>query len=444
VGQEDIVTDDERFRRQVASMEKELMLAAVRQHELRESVEKLKAELEAKNARLVREIAGRKRAEKEALRMQKLDSLRILAGGIAHDLNNIMVAVEANAGLALKAVGSDSPASDYLIGIEKASEKVVAFSKQIRSFTGKAETEKEPVQLNEVIKDTVALLLASISNKADLECSLPDDLPIIIANPQNMQQVVMNLIINASDALGKDHGTIKVSTGKICADRGYLDSLNPTGLPEGDYIYFEVSDTGCGMSLETRRRIFEPFYTTKFTGRGLGLSAVLRIVSVHGGAIGLESKEGQGTTFRVLLPLPAKPVEVAATKPVSEDVWRGKGTILLVDDDKDILLMAKMVLETAGYNVLAAEDGPRAIEIFREKANSISAVITDQIMPLVRGDEVAKEVRKMRGDINILLLSGFNEIDLTDISGGPGNTAFLEKPYKVTRLLEAVQDILKT
>jgi CheY-like chemotaxis protein len=355
-----------------------------------------------------------------------------------------MVAVEANAGLALKAVGSDSPASDYLIGIENAAEKVVAFSKQIRSFTGKAETEKEPVQLNEVIKDTVALLLASISNKADLECSLPDDLPIIIANPQNMQQVVMNLIINASDALGKDHGTIKVSTGKICADRGYLDSLNPTGLPEGDYIYFEVSDTGCGMSLETRRRIFEPFYTTKFTGRGLGLSAVLRIVSVHGGAIGLESKEGQGTTFRVLLPLPAKPVEVAATKPVSEDVWRGKGTILLVDDDKDILLMAKMVLETAGYNVLAAEDGPRAIEIFREKANSISAVITDQIMPLVRGDEVAKEVRKMRGDINILLLSGFNEIDLTDISGGPGNTAFLEKPYKVTRLLEAVQDILKT
>ncbi|HLB25778.1 MAG TPA: ATP-binding protein, partial [Nitrospirota bacterium] len=296
---------------------------------------------------------------------------------------------------------------------------------------------------NDVVQDTTHFLMASISKSADLEYSLSDDLPAIMAGPQNMQQIVMNLIINASDAIGDDKGTIKVSTGKIRADRKYLDSLHPTGLAEGEYLYIEVSDTGCGMSPETRRRIFEPFYTTKFTGRGLGLSAVFGIVSAHGGAIGLETEEGCGTTFRVLLPLPAEPVEVAAAKPVSEDIWSGKGTILVVDDEKDSLLMAKTVLEGAGYSVLTAEDGSEAIEIYRKNSGTISAVIMDLIMPRVRGDEAAKKIRKIRDDINIILLSGYHEIDLTELTRGPGKTSILGKPYRITKLLTEVQDILK-
>jgi CheY-like chemotaxis protein len=265
-----------------------------------------------------------------------------------------------------------------------------------------------------------------------------------MADPQNMQQIVMNLIINASDAIGDSKGTIRVSTEKIRADRKYLDSLHPARLPEGDYVYVEVSDTGSGMSPEIRMKIFEPFYTTKFTGRGLGLSAVFGIVSAHGGAIGLETAEGRGATFRVLLPVPAKPVEVAATeKPVSEAVWSGKGTILLVDDEESALKLAKKVLESAKYTVLTAADGSEAIEVFREKAGSISAVIMDLIMPHVRGDEAAKEIRKIKDDINILLVSGYHDIDLTELKRGPGRTALLEKPYRIDKFLGAVQDILK-
>ncbi len=432
--------DDERLRKRTAAMNQELMLSAVRQHKLKEAVEKL---LEAKTARLEEEIAERKRAEAEALNMQKLESLRVLAGGIAHDLNNLMVAVMGNAGLALRALPAGSPAREFVADIEKATEKVTNFSKQILSFTSKVVAVKEPVQLNQVVEDTAHFLMASISKTASLEYSLSDNLPIIMAEPQNMQQIVMNLVINASDAIGDGEGTIKVSTGKMHANRKYLDTLHPTGRPEGEYVYVEVKDTGCGMSPETRERIFEPFYTTKFTGRGIGLSGVFGIVSAHGGAIGIESEEGYGATFRVLLPVPANTVEAVTIKPVSEDIWTGKGSILVVDDDEDSLLMAKKVLESAGYNVLTAGDGTEAIKIYHKNSDSISAVILDLIMPHVRGDEAAKEIRKIRDDVNILLLSGYHEIDLTELTGGPGKTAILGKPYKVNKLLAAIKDILK-
>jgi PAS domain S-box-containing protein len=389
------------------------------------------------------DLTERKRAEAESRSLQKLESLRVLAGGIAHDLNNLMVAIMGNAGLALHALPPGSPAWEYVADIEKSTEKVTNFSKQILSFTSKVPPKKEPVQLNDIVNDTAHFLMASISKRVEIDYSLSDDLPAILAEPQNMQQIVMNLIINASDAIGDNKGTIKVSTGKMYADRKYLDSLYKNGVPEGEYVYVEVADTGCGMSPETRKRIFEPFFTTKFTGRGIGLSAVFGIVNAHGGTIALESEGGCGATFKVLLPVPENPVEAAATKTVSEDVWHGKGTILVCDDEKDSLLMAKKVLEGAGYNVLTAMDGAEAIKIFNKKKDSISAVILDLIMPHVRGDEAAKEIRKIRPDVNILLLSGYHEIDLSEIGNGQGNTATLEKPYKITKLLRAVQDILK-
>ncbi|MGC2424619.1 MAG: PAS domain S-box protein [Nitrospirota bacterium] len=389
------------------------------------------------------DVTEKHRVQEEAVHTQKLESLRVLAGGIAHDLNNLMVAVLGNAGLALRMLPAGSPAREFVADIEKSTEKVKNFSKQILSFTSKAAPKKEPVQLNEVVKDTAHFLMASISKTAALEYSQSDGLPPIMAEPQNMQQIVMNLIINASDAIGDNKGTIKVSTGKIYADREYLDSLRPAGLPEGNYVYVEVSDTGCGMSVETRRRVFEPFFTTKFTGRGIGLSAVFGIASAHGGAVGLESEEGCGATFRILLPVPAKAVEVAATKPDAEDVWNGKGSILLVDDEKDSLHMAKLVLEGAGYSVLTAGDGAEAIKIYRKNSDTISAVIMDLVMPHVRGDAAVKEMRAIKEDVNVLLLSGYHEIDLTEIKNGPGKTAILEKPYKINKLLGVVQDILK-
>ena len=413
------------------------------QEELESLNESLEKKVEERTAALMAESEERKRAEERALQMQKLESLRVLAGGIAHDLNNLMVAVMGNAGLALHALPNGSPAREYVADIEKATEKVTNFSNQILSFTSNAATKREPVNLNAIVNDTAHFLLASITKSAELEFRLSEDLPAIMADPQSMQQIVMNLIINASDAIGERKGSIRVSTGKMYADRKYLDSLYKNGIPEGEYIYVEVADTGCGMSPDTRKRIFEPFFTTKFTGRGIGLSAVFGIVCAHGGTIALESEEGCGAKFRILLPVPAKPVAAAAVKPVSEDVWHGKGSILIVDDEKDSLLMAKKVLESAGYSVLTAEDGAEAIKVYRNNSDTVSVVILDLVMPHVRGDEAAKEIRRIRDDVSILLLSGYHEIDLTGINNGPGKTTILEKPYKITKLLGAVQDILK-
>ncbi len=389
------------------------------------------------------DVTKRKRAEEEALRTQKLESLRVLAGGIAHDLNNLMVAVSANAGLALSKLEPGSPAARHIRAMEDASDQVSSFSKQILSFTGKSEAAKEPVELNDVVRDTVRLVMASVSSKAKLECSPSEDLPADMAAPLNMQQVVMNLVINASEALGDANGTIKVSTGVLDAQRNYLDTLHPAGLPEGRYVYLEVSDTGCGMSPETRKRIFDPFYTTKFTGRGLGLSSVLGIVHGHGGAIGLKTEAGLGTTFRILLPVTAAAVELDRAKPSTSEELGGNGTILVVDDEEGLLYMAKEVLETYGYHVLTSADGTEAVKIFSENPGSIEAVVMDLIMPHVRGDQAAREIRKLRNDVNIIFLSGYHEFALDEFSGGPGRTAFLEKPYKVAGLLGAVRDIMR-
>ncbi len=381
--------------------------------------------------------------ESEA-RMQKLESLRALAGGIAHDLNNLMVAVDANAGLALKALAPDSPARELIEGIEKAVAKVSTFSKQIMSFTGKFEAMKEPVSLNEAVEDTSHFLLASISKDAALEFRLSDGLPVIMADPQNIQQVVMNLILNASDALEKRKGKIEVCTGKLFAERPYLDSMHlGKDLAEGEYLFIEVSDSGCGMDEETKGRVFDPFYTTKFTGRGLGLSAVFGIVKGHGGAIGLTSAKGRGTSFKVLLPIPEEPLQAGVEKQESKDVWSGGGTILVVDDDESVRMLTKKVLETAGYKVLTAPDGQQGIEIFRQSGESISLVLIDLIMPQMRGDEAAKEMRKLKDGIKILFLSGYSDLQLADMADGPGKAAIMMKPYKVTKLLQKVQEVLE-
>ncbi len=395
--------------------------------------------------------AARQKAEKDAreakdeaemLRLERLESLRVLAGGIAHDLNNLMVAVSANAGLALKEIPNGSPAKELIEGIEKAVARVSSFSRQILSFTGKTEVVKENIAINEVVRDASNLLLASLSKNAVLEFALAEELPPVYADVLNIQQVVTNLILNASDAIGDNKGIIRVSTGNMYADRKYLNTLHPSNLPNGEYIYIEVADTGHGMIEETKRRIFEPFFTTKFTGRGLGLSAVLGIVSGHGGAVGIESEEARGSTFRVLLPISHEPVKDREEDRVEQEIWNGKGTILVIDDDESALEMAKKVLEIAGYNVLTANDGVKAIRTFSENKDSISAVVMDFIMPFIKGDEAAKELRHIKNDVNILLLSGYHDIDLKELKAGSGKTAVLEKPYNINELLKKVKEIL--
>jgi CheY-like chemotaxis protein len=285
------------------------------------------------------------------------------------------------------------------------------------------------------------LLMAAISKKAVIEYDLASGLPPVEADAQSFQQVVTNLILNASDALGDKKGVIKVSTGSIYADREYLDSIHlGHDIPEGDYIYFEVADTGAGMTDEVRNKIFEPFYSTKFTGRGLGLPSVFGIIKAHEGAIDVTSEVGKGSAFRVLVPV-SEGLTLPKGKPLSKDLKNGAGTILVVDDDDSVLAMTKTVLESAGYTVLTARDGPEGISMYSENKDSISAVILDLIMPLMRGDEVTREIRKIKEDANIILLSGYHDLELDKLFTGKGKTAVIQKPYKVDTLLKKVHEV---
>ena len=254
----------------------------------------------------------------------------------------------------------------------------------------------------------------------------------------------MNLITNASEAIGDRSGIISITTGAVDCDRAYLtESYLDEELPEGLYVSLEVADTGCGMDAETRAKLFDPFFTTKFTGRGLGLAAVLGIVRGHRGAIKIYSEPGKGTTFKVLFPaVDAEPRSVADRKPPDREAWRGEGTVLLVDDEEAIRALGKRMLERAGFDVLTANDGRDAVELYREHGDQIVCVILDLTMPQMDGEEAFREMRRIRSDVCVIVSSGYNEQEVTQRFVGKGLAGFIQKPYKFNRLLDQVRQAL--
>jgi two-component system cell cycle sensor histidine kinase/response regulator CckA len=316
------------------------------------------------------------------------------------------------------------------------------------AYSGKGKFVVESLDLSKLVEEMAHLLRVSVSKKAILRFNLADHLPAIHADATQIRQVVMNLITNASDALGPRSGVVVVNTGVTYADRAYL-SATPTHdeLPAGYYVYVEVTDTGCGMDADTLTRIFDPFFTTKFSGRGLGLSAVLGIVRGHHGALKVDSAPGRGTTFRVLFPRSEAPESSgeAATgeKSTTGPDWRGTGTLLVVDDEEAVRIVAKMTLERFGFSVLTAGDGQEALECFRAHAGEITAVLLDMTMPKMSGEEVFQELRRIRPDIPIILSSGYDEEDAVSLFTGQKLAGFVQKPYRPMELLEKVRTVLQ-
>jgi len=396
------------------------------------------------------DITERRRVEEEQRRLeehirhvQKLESLGVLAGGIAHDFNNLLMAILGNADLALLALSPASPARQNIEEIGTASRRAAELCRQMLAYSGKGRFVVEKLDLSELVREMANILEVSVSKKATLRCHYPEGLPAVEADATQVRQVVMNLITNASEALGERPGVISISTGAMACDRAYLlDSVSGTDLPAGRYVFLEVSDSGCGMDAETQRRIFDPFFTTKFTGRGLGLAAVLGIVRGHGGSIRVRSQPGKGTTFTVLLPAldtPARPTEkpMAAPQP-----WHGDGTVLLVDDEPGVRRVGEEMLEVLGFRVLTAADGVEAVHVFRQHADAIACVILDLTMPRMNGEEAFRELRRIRGDVRVVLSSGYDEQDVTRRFFGEGPTGFVQKPYTVDLLREVVQRAL--
>ncbi len=399
---------------------------------------------------IARDITERKRAEEERRRLeaqiqhaQKLESLGVLAGGIAHDFNNLLTGILGNAQLALIDLSSFSPARRKIDEIERAAERAADLCNQMLAYSGKGRFVIEPLNLNDAVHEMAHLLEISISKKAALRFNLAGNLPAIEADATQIRQVIMNLITNASEALGENNGIISISTGAMECDRDYLtEAYLDEHLDEGTYVYLEVSDSGCGMDKETQSRIFDPFFTTKFTGRGLGLAAVLGIVRGHKGTVKIYSEQGKGTTFKILFPAVRQPVEPRERTSGEESDWSGNGTVLIVDDEEMVRTTGKSMLEESGFAVLTAHNGREAVDIFRENANEIVLVLLDLTMPHMSGEEAFLEIKRIRADIRIILCSGYNEQDVSNRFVGKGLAGFIQKPYRYQTLRKKIREAL--
>ncbi len=402
----------------------------------------------------ITDITGYKLAERERLGMerrvqqaQKMESLGVLAGGIAHDFNNILTSILGNADLALMDLSPVSPARGSLSEIVKAARHAAALCREMLAYSGKGRFVVESIHLGDLIGEMLHLVHASLSKKAVLKVDLDPGLPPMRGDAAQIRQVVMNLIVNASEAVGERGGAIHISTGTAEFTADLSGESFESGPPAaGRYVWIEVADTGCGMDARTRARLFEPFYTTKFTGRGLGLSAVLGIVRGHKGAIQVRSEEGKGTVFRVFFP--AAEAGVAGAAGLEEEPgagkWKGAGTLLLVDDEESVRAVARSMLERLGFHVLTAADGVEAVETFLKHGPEIRAVLLDLTMPHMDGEETFRELRRLNRDVAVLIASGYTELELAArfAGGDNGLPAFVQKPFTQAALARGLQAAL--
>lgn len=356
------------------------------------------------------------------------------------------------ADLALSSMDSIAPAREFVQGINDSARKAAGLVKQMLAYSGKGKFSLEPIDLNHLIEDTVQMLTISISKNVIMKFNYAPTPVFLEGDPSQIRQIIMNMVINASDAIGKQSGVVALTTGSMYCDREYIDSTGfesqitrEEQLAEGMYLFLEVSDTGIGMSQDVIARIFEPFFTTKFTGRGLGLSAALGIVRGHQGMIKIYSEEGKGTTFKVLFPLhdndPSSQVKVGPSGDIL-DKWQGQGTFLIADDEEAIRTVGKHMIQKLGFDVLTAENGREAIKLFKENQAAIVGVLLDLTMPHKDGAEVFREICKLNPKIKVILSSGYNEQDATQQFIGKGLAGFIQKPYVSAELVKKIKEIM--
>jgi PAS domain S-box-containing protein len=377
----------------------------------------------------------RRRLEAQMLEAQKLESLGILAGGIAHDFNNLLAVILGNETLAMSEAQEGSRLAKQLDRIRSAAKHAQALAAQMLTYSGKASVSLKPLDLSELVEEMRELLEASTSKKCRLETSLTHDRTMVEGDPTQLRQVIMNLVTNASESLEDRPGRVTVSTGLVNFGGG--------DLAEGEYVYLEVSDTGEGMDEEISKRIFEPYFSTKFAGRGLGLASVLGIVRGHWGAIKLATEPGGGTAFRVLLPPATSAARSAPSEARMRDTATQGGTILVVDDEEYVLELAREFLQRSGFDVVTASGGREALEIVREDlGKTIDAVVLDLTMPDLDGQETFLEIRALRPGLPVVVVSGFSEEATADRFPPDEIAAFVRKPYEPEDLIDAVRTSL--
>jgi two-component system, cell cycle sensor histidine kinase and response regulator CckA len=390
-----------------------------------------------------RDLTEQRNLEQQMLHGQKLESLGVLAGGIAHDFNNLLTGILGNADLAKIELSRTAPARVSLEAIEVAARRAADLCRQLLAYSGRGRFSIQPLDLQALVEEMSHLLSVSISKKVVVKYNFAKGLPMIDADATQLRQVVMNLMVNASEAIAESSGAISVSTGFAHCDAEFLRGCyTASGISAGDYVYLEVSDTGGGMDKATLDRIFDPFFTTKFTGRGLGLAAVLGIVRGHQGAIRVTSVLGRGSSFKLFFPAcertPAQPPAERAAQPA----FAGEGVVLLADDEETIRTLGRRMLERLGFEVLLAEDGQQAVDKFRANKERTKLVILDLTMPRLDGEACCHELRRIDPTIKIILSSGYNEQDVVTRFASQDLAGFIQKPYTSEELLASVRQAL--
>jgi nitrogen-specific signal transduction histidine kinase/CheY-like chemotaxis protein len=371
---------------------------------------------------------------------QKLEAIGQLAGGIAHDFNNMLTAIIGYTDLSLRRVGLESPIRRNLEETKKAAERAASLVRQLLAFSRKQILEPKVLDLNDVVKDMEKMLTRLIGENVKLATQLDPNLGSVKADPCQVEQIIVNLIVNARDAMPRG-GSVTIETANTTLDDQTV--LKHLSVLPREYVMLAVTDTGTGMDQETQRRIFEPFFTTKDVGKGtgLGLSTVYGIVKQSGGYIRVISEPGQGTTFKIYLPrMDDSTTATVETQEIS--VPRGSETILLVEDEDVVRGLTKKILMQAGYNVLDAKGGEEAIRMCRAHHGPIELLVTDVVMPELSGKEVADRLLELRPTIRILFMSGYTDEAIIQHGVLDANVEFIQKPFTWIALTRKVRDVL--
>ncbi len=389
------------------------------------------------------DITNLKRAQDEALSREKLESLAILTRGIAHDFNNMMGGILAEAELAETEVADGLSPREEIQQIKAVAIRASEVVRELMIYSGRERANLEMVDLSALVEEMLELLKVSISKFAALRFDLRKHLPAVRGNATQLRRIVMNLIMNASQAIGNKEGVIHVRT-SLAGERP-TSSPNGHANPEGNYVRLEISDTGCGITEEERAKIFDPFFTTKPGGHGLGLAVVHGIVHSHDGAINVASKPGKGTTFEVLLPCDDGSAAIAmpaVCASAAEDLATVSGTVLLVEDEDTLRLAVSKALRKRGVSVLAASDGREAVDTFRAHAENIGVVLLDLTLPGMSGTEVLGQIRLIKPDVRVIVTSALDLEAAGGATSGEYPATFLRKPYGFADLVRGLQEAL--
>jgi len=389
--------------------------------------------------------AEQRELERRLQETQKLESLGIIAGGIAHDFNNLLTIILGNANIARLELPADSNMRECLGRIEVTSLRAADLCKQMLAYSGKGLFLIRRLSVNKLVEELRELLQLSVSKRATLKLELAPSVPCVLADSTQLQQILMNLVTNASEAIGDKDGTISVRSGVTQLDAKMARAFSRgTDISPGEYVFVEVTDDGCGMTPEIQSKIFDPFFSTKFTGRGLGLAAVLGIVRSHRGAIVVRSEPGRGSSFKLFLPsVDGAPEGQEDPSPVEPNPsWRGHGTILLAEDEPGVRVTTADLLRSSGFSVEVAENGRTAIDKFRISPDRYRAVLLDFAMPEADGEEAFLEIRQIRPQAVIFIMSGYGPQQVLSRFKDKALNGFVQKPFQSKDLIAALRSVL--